>query len=368
VTGAGITRLLVAAATLLVAMPAVAAPTRVLLFHRATGFVHDSIPDAVAALRILAREQGLEPVASDDPAVFDAPLDGFAAIVLVSTTTDRKRPETEWFVGPRRAALERYVDRGGGLVALHAAADSHAGWPGYARLIGGRFARHPAGTPEAAIHRTPERHPATATLPSAFRIADEWYWFDDVSPDLTHLLTLDPASIGATEVNPRPLAWTHRVGKGRVFYTGLGHRRESWRDSRVLAHVAGGLGWATGRAKAPAMVVIDDESTRLRQPVPHGAIGMSTAWRITDRVPGRTMEFRRRTLDRNAAIGLHPIDHDEVYHVVSGEGDVTSDGVTRRVGKGTTVYLYAGATVGIAQRGRQPLALIVSYPLAKPVE
>ncbi|MEP9400768.1 cupin domain-containing protein [Sphingomonas sp. VNH70] len=113
------------------------------------------------------------------------------------------------------------------------------------------------------------------------------------------------------------------------------------------------------------MVVVTDDATRIRQPTPHGAIGMSTAWRITDTVPGRTMEFRRRTLDKGAAIGLHPIDHDEVYHVVSGEGDVTSDGTTRRVGPGQTVYLYSGASVGIAQRGREPLALVISYPLAQ---
>ncbi|WP_443018095.1 cupin domain-containing protein [Sphingomonas sp. 37zxx] len=111
------------------------------------------------------------------------------------------------------------------------------------------------------------------------------------------------------------------------------------------------------------MVVIEDAKVRVRQPVPHGAIGMSTAWRITDGVPGRTMEFRKRTLDRGAAIGLHPIDHDEVYHVVSGAGDVTSDGVTQRLTKGMTAYLYAGATVGIAQRGSRPLALIISYPI-----
>ncbi len=366
-TGAAIARLAAVVLALGMTVPALAAE-QVLLFHRATGFVHDSISPAVAALTRVAREQGLEPVASDDPAVFDAPLDRFAAIVLVSTTTDRKRPDSEWFVGERRVALQRYVEGGGGIVAIHAAADSHYGWPWYARMIGGRFARHPAGTPEGAVTRTAERHPATATLPPAFRIADEWYWFNDVAPGLTHLLTLDPASIGSDEVNPRPLAWAHRVGTGRVFYTGLGHRAENWADARVLAHVAGGLGWATGRAKAPAMVVIDDAATRVRQPTPHGAIGMSTAWRITDRIPGRTMEFRRRTLDRGAAIGLHPIAHDEVYHVVSGEGDVTSDGVTRRVGAGTTVYLYTGATVGIAQRGTRPLALIVSYPLAKAAE
>ncbi|MGN5374789.1 ThuA domain-containing protein [Sphingomonas hankookensis] len=324
-----------------------------------------SIPAAVAALTILARERGMEPVASDDPATFDAPLD-YAAIVLVSTTTDRKKPASEWFVGPRRDALQRYVEGGGGVVAIHAAADSHYHWPWYARMIGGRFAQHPPGTPAAEVTRAPRRHPATDTLPDRFRIADEWYGFRDLSGDVDPLLTFDPRSTGATDVNPKPLAWAHRVGAGRVFYTGLGHRRESWSDARVVAHVGGGLDWAAGRAKAPAMVVIDDAATRVREAPPHGAIGMSTAWRITDRVPGRTMEFRRRTLDRGAAIGVHRIDHDEVYHVVSGEGDVTSDGTIRRVAAGTTVYLHAGAEVGIAQRGTKPLALTISYPLARP--
>ena len=140
-----IVRLAALLLALLFAVPGQAAP-RVLLFHRATGFVHGSIPTAVVALTQMARTRGLEPVASDDPAVFDAPLD-YAAIVLVSTTTDPKRPESEWFVGPRQGALQRYVEGGGGIVAIHAAADSHYNWPWYARMIGGRFAQHPLETP-----------------------------------------------------------------------------------------------------------------------------------------------------------------------------------------------------------------------------
>ncbi len=131
----------------------------------------------------------------------------------------------------------------------------------------------------------------------------------------------------------------------------------------MIGAIAALLLAAASVGQARPMVVIEDAKVRVRQPVPHGAIGMSTAWRITDGVPGRTMEFRKRTLDRGAAIGLHPIDHDEVYHVVSGAGDVTSDGVTQRLTKGMTAYLYAGATVGIAQRGSRPLALIISYPI-----
>ncbi|MHA6722417.1 cupin domain-containing protein [Sphingomonas sp. RS2018] len=113
----------------------------------------------------------------------------------------------------------------------------------------------------------------------------------------------------------------------------------------------------------PAMVIVDERETMVREAPPHGRIGMSTAYRITDRVPGRAMEFRRRVLDKGAAIGLHPLAHDEVYYVVSGEGDVTSDGVTRRIGAGATAYLFDGATVGIRQIGEAPLSLVIAYPL-----
>jgi mannose-6-phosphate isomerase-like protein (cupin superfamily) len=115
---------------------------------------------------------------------------------------------------------------------------------------------------------------------------------------------------------------------------------------------------------APPMVVVDERQVMRREPVPHGEQGMSTAYRISDAAPNRTMEFRKRVLDPGAAIGLHPIDHDEVYYVLSGEGEVTSDGVTKRLTPGMAAYLYKGAVVGLKQRGREPLAIIVSYPVA----
>jgi mannose-6-phosphate isomerase-like protein (cupin superfamily) len=114
---------------------------------------------------------------------------------------------------------------------------------------------------------------------------------------------------------------------------------------------------------APAMVVIDEKTVTRDEPPPHGAIGMSTAFRISDAVPGRAMEFRKRTLHVGAAIGLHPIDHDEVYYVLEGEGDVTSDGRTERLTPGKAAYLYRGAVVGIRQVGPNPLTIIISYPL-----
>ena len=126
------------------------------------------------------------------------------------------------------------------------------------------------------------------------------------------------------------------------------------------------LAIALQAAPAPPAVIIDEAKTVREEPPPHGKIGMSTAYRISDGVPARTMEFRRRVLHVGAAIGIHPIDHDEVYYVLSGEGVVTSDGKTTRLTKGMAAYLYARARVGIRQVGAEPLSLIISYPLAKP--
>jgi mannose-6-phosphate isomerase-like protein (cupin superfamily) len=114
---------------------------------------------------------------------------------------------------------------------------------------------------------------------------------------------------------------------------------------------------------APPMVIVREEDVKREEPPPHGAIGMSTAYRISDAAPApRAMEFRKRVLHRGAAIGLHLIRHDEVYYVLSGEGDVTSDGVTQRMGPGMAAYLYKDAIVGIRQVGRKPLTIIISYP------
>lgn len=133
----------------------------------------------------------------------------------------------------------------------------------------------------------------------------------------------------------------------------------------LLCAVSMGAAFLAGGA-APPMAVIDEGDTLREEAPPHGAIGMSTAYRISDAAPQpRTMEFRRRILHKGAAIGLHPISHDEVYYVLSGQGEVRSDGQVAHLRPGMTAYLYSGAIVGIRQLGTAPLSLIISYPVTQ---
>src|SRR3546814_16842065 len=81
---------------------------------------------------------------------------------------------------------------------------------------------------------------------------------------------------------------------------------------------------------APAMVVIDEAATVREEAPPHGRIGMSTAYRISDAVPApRSFEFRKRALHVGAAIGVHAISHDALYYVLSGTGVVHSAGAEK---------------------------------------
>ena len=141
--------------------------------------------------------------------------------------------------------------------------------------------------------------------------------------------------------------------------------------SRLLLALACALASTASAAADPAapasalpMVVVSESEVMVREAPPHGAIGMSTAYRISDAAPQpRQMEFRRRVLDVGAAIGAHPIGHDEVYYITAGRGVVVSDGVEAEIGPGMAAYLYERAVVGIRQVGEEPLSIIIAYPV-----
>jgi type 1 glutamine amidotransferase len=220
---------------------------RVLIFSKSTGWRHTSIEAGVTALKALGARAGMTMIASEDADVFSADgLKGVDAIILLSNTSG-KTAESEWFTGARREAFEAFVHRGGGVVGIHAAADSHYNWPWYGRMIGGRFQRHPKGTPEGTVTVVDPKHPAMKGLAPVTRHVDEWYYYDDYDPRLHLLATVDPASIGEADVNPNPVAWSHEFEGGRVFYTAMGHTDESYRNPWFLKQLENGLNWVLKR-------------------------------------------------------------------------------------------------------------------------
>ncbi len=219
---------------------------RVLLFSHTTGYRHASIEPGIAAIEAMGQREGFAVDASEDPAVFTPQkLSHYGAIVLLSTTTNPKDASSEWFVGARREALMGFVHRGGGIVGIHAASDSHYFWPWYGQMIGAVFDHHPKGTPTGTVRVVDADHPSTRGLPTEASRADEWYHFKPHDWMAVHALVMfEPSSIGESDVAPYPISWCHDFEGGRVFYTAMGHTAESYSEPFFLQHLAGGIKWA----------------------------------------------------------------------------------------------------------------------------
>jgi type 1 glutamine amidotransferase len=155
------------------------------------------------------------------------------------------------------AALTEFVAAGGGFAGIHSATDTLYKSAAYGELIGGYFDGHPWHE-KVRVKVEDQTHPATAHLGPAFEIADEIYQFKDWDRKKLHvLLSLDAARVDLTRPGVKRAdhdfanAWTREHGKGRVFYTALGHREEVWADPRFLTHLVNGIAW-TLRDAPPA--------------------------------------------------------------------------------------------------------------------
>jgi type 1 glutamine amidotransferase len=155
---------------------------------------------------------------------------------------------------PKRQDLLDYVKSGKGFIGSHCATDTFHGWKDgnklpYIELIGAEFATHHAQE-ESRVEVVDPKFPAAAHIPGTdFRINDEWYVFKNMSPDIKPVLVLDTKSMKQEKYNtlaPYPIAWRRDYGKGRVFYTGMGHREDVWTNSLFQQHVIAGIRWAMG--------------------------------------------------------------------------------------------------------------------------
>jgi len=213
---------------------------RMLTYTRTTGFRHDSIPAGVDALRNLGRHNDFEVVATEDPAAFTGgELAAFRVVTFLSTSGTVLDDEG-------RDALEAFVHNGGGFVGIHGATTTEYDWPWFGTLVGARFDGHPDVQPGRILVED-AHHMSTEHLPPVWERTDEWYNFrTNPRPDVHVLLTSDESSYeGGRMGADHPLAWCHTACGGPSFYTALGHTEESFAEPLMLAHLLGGIRYAT---------------------------------------------------------------------------------------------------------------------------
>lgn len=217
-------------------------PSRVLVFTRTTGWHHDSIPAAVAALQRLGEEEGMPVDHSEQASDFtDGNLARYRVVVFANTTGDV-------LDAAQQAAMEGFVRSGGGFVGLHSAADTEYDWPWYGALVGAWFQAHPPGLQTSRIGF--EGPHAQSQAP--WTITDELYNYrENPRAQVQVFATVDESDYtGGSMGADHPIAWCHGYDGGRAWYSGLGHGQAMYADPRFIEWMRAGLRYAAGRSQA----------------------------------------------------------------------------------------------------------------------
>jgi len=225
---------------------------RVLYITQSKGFKHQVLPESEKVMKELGEKHGFEVTTSQEAenAITPESLKNLDVIMFYTTG---ELPLSE----EQKAAFLNFIKSGKGFVGTHSATDTFYKWPEYGELIGGHFAAHPWNQFEATIKVEDRKFAATRHLPATFKINDEIYIFKEFKPQLVNVvMRLDPAGLDLSKKDVEkadakdfPLAWWRSYGKGRVFYTALGHRPEVWHDERFQTMIVSAIRWGAGEMK-----------------------------------------------------------------------------------------------------------------------
>lgn len=227
------------------------------------GTQHDSVTRALVTIERLGRQSGAYDtyIRTDSQLITKRPVIPPGASRPV-TNKNLDYFDAIFFFGVREIDLDPQQkqdlltfirDDGKGFVAAHTASTAFFSWPEFGEMLGGRFDGHPWGITDARVIVEDPEFPAMRHFPANVIIRDEHYQTRDFSREKIRVLArLDPSSVDLTRPEVRradrdfPVAWSRTYGKGRVFYSTLGHSPESWDDPLVHTMYFEALRWALG--------------------------------------------------------------------------------------------------------------------------
>jgi uncharacterized protein len=247
-----------------------AAKRKLLFFTKSAGFEHsvikrqgDALSHAERIVTDLGSRHGFDVTATKDGTIFDGDLHQFAAFMFY-TTGDLTKPGNDKQPPMSARGKEAFLDairNGKGFVGSHCASDTfHSqgeAWQNqeqrdpYIDMIGGEFISHGAQQ-EARMTVADPHFPGMQAAGEGYTMLEEWYSLKNFAPDLHVLLVNETQGMRGKDYNRPafPATWARRHGKGRVFYTSMGHREDVWTHPIFQAILLNGLQWAAGVIEA----------------------------------------------------------------------------------------------------------------------
>lgn len=139
------------------------------------------------------------------------------------------------------------VEGGVGLAGWHGGlGDSFRDRTRYEYMVGGSWAEHPGndGIPYR-VNIIDHEDPVTAGLDDFDVVSEQYYMHVDPNNKVLATTTFDGAHDPWVKGATMPVAWKKVYGKGRVFYSSLGHQPEVYDVPEALTLLKRGILWAS---------------------------------------------------------------------------------------------------------------------------
>ena len=223
---------------------------------------HDNISHAFAVLERIGYESGTydTQIRTDSNIVSFSPkkTDGTPA----SGGPSLNNVDAILFAGHRNVPLDdagkadlitAIKDQGKGFVGLYIGLTPWPDFPEMDNILGATYVGHsPFGNqPAAVINESPD-FPASKHFPATWTTPDQFYEVKNFSRDkIQVLLSLDLSKMSPVASYTRtdgdyPIAWAKMYGKGRVFYTSMGHETTDWDASDLQRMYFEAIKWSLG--------------------------------------------------------------------------------------------------------------------------
>lgn len=236
-----------------------ASPKKVLVVTTTLGWRHSSIETAERVLASLGQSSGafdvelaaVTPVEGTTPAAYAeqvwamlerklnaTALKRYDGIVFANTTGELPLPDKDAFM--------QWIKDGGAFIGIHSASDTLHAYRPYADMLGGEFDYHREQVSIEAINRD-AAHPANRLLGPTWNLdgkLEEIYVLKNYEPARVHELLVLDRHPNTRQPGHFPISWCRDFGKGRVFYTALGHNEHVWLMPAFQGHLRGGIEWA----------------------------------------------------------------------------------------------------------------------------
>lgn len=251
---------------------------KVLYFTRSVEYEHPVVapgPDGLSfsgkILIDLGKKAGFEVEPSKDGRLFDGDLDKYDCLVFYSCgdmTMPAVGNHPPMSPGGKKKLVEA-VAAGKPLVAIHSGCyggRNVGSEDPYVAMVGGSFVAHGAQQEAAMIVASPD-FPGAKGLEKSFRLQDEWYAMKGFAEDLHVILVQDTAGMTGDMYQrpPFPATWARMNGKGRVFFTSMGHREDVWTNPIFQQVLLGGVAWAMGNVDADVTPNVDKVTPKASQ-------------------------------------------------------------------------------------------------------